>query len=397
MAEPGEARRPSLQDNPAPKPEANKHTVPPSVASRRPDLSIPPPSYRLRDNFYFLGAADLRYRTLTRNSESVPGTNGSYVAAMRFTGEYIRANPVTGDERGGIRLQLLAEPGRPGGTALNRVRPSEAYAFYRFLFPGVSATLRGGQFVLPFGLIAVYDTPLQPIQPLYEKALGLRVDTGLMLEGDYGPYHYAGSITTGAGPNRSDPDSNKVIAFRLSRQLATRIGLFQVGGSLLTGRLPKTGFETELLPSGTVIPQLVAVSTLANSPGIERAIEYVNKTRFAGDGEYRRGNLSARGEIIFGGDDDERANTQDPVWGYFAEGNYRVRPRLTLVGVTRRWNFPARPQKATMLGGGANFTLGGGVLLRALYEFERLVPPPGTERDSPTIIRRLTLQTRLTF
>jgi hypothetical protein len=353
--------------------------MPPSTATRRPDLFAPIPVYPRKNNYYFAGAADLRYRTRTTNEDNSE-TIGSYIASTRFTGDYVRANPLTGDERGGARLQLLLESD-DRGTRLNKLRISEVYAYYRFLFPGVSASLRGGQFVLPFGLAAVYDTPLQPIQPLYEKSVGLRVDTGVMLEGDYGPYHYAGSITTGAGPNRSDPDSRSVLCFRLERTFETRrLGQFQVAGSMLTGRLPVTDFDTELPASG-----------------YSTASSFVDKTRFAADGQYFYGPVVARGEIVFGGDGEEA------VWGYFAEGNYHFpRTRATAVAFVRRWNFPMREQNVSTLGAGFNYDLGGGFTIRSLFEFERDVPPPGAAGEpqsgpNPRIVKRLTIQTRLNF
>lgn len=346
-----------------------KPTMPPSTASRRPDLFAPIPYYEKRDNFFFAGAADVRYRnrTISQQNETI----GSYIAATRFTADYIRGNPFTGDERGGARVQFVLEDDSRG-TSLNRLRASELYVFYRFLFPGVSANVRVGQFVLPFGLLAVYDTPLQPIQPLYEKSLGLRVDTGVMLEGDYGLYHYATALTTGAGPNRRDRDNNLVITFRLDRSFTTRFGKVQIGGSLLTGNGPMTNFDTELSPSG-----------------FASASATVKKTRFAADGQYFFRGITARGEVVFGADD------QQSVWGYFVEGDVPIRGRLSAVAFSRLWTFPTKPEKTNTLGAGFNFAIANGIVLRSLFEYERNVPDnAGT---SPVVIRRLTLQTRLNF
>jgi hypothetical protein len=340
-------------------------------------LYAPLPFYTRRDNFFFQGSADLRYRTLTTSGN--PETIGTYVPAVRFTAEYIRANPTTGDERGGGRIQFLWESDERG-TRLNRLRLSEAYGFYRFLFPGVSATVRAGQFVLPFGLIAVYDTPLQPIQPLYERALGLRLDVGVMLEGDYGPYHYAASLTRGTGPNRQDEDSSGVLTFRLSRVIFAQIGKWrfgelQVGGSLLSGRLPVTDFSTELPPSGFT--------------GANTADAYIKKTRFAADAIYTYGPFLGRGEIIFGSDDDE------PVWGYFTEGNYTFIPRWTAVAYGRRWNFPQKPERAQTFGIGLNYNPAKDWVIRSLFEYEEQIPA-GTDINR-SVIRRFTIQTRVNF
>jgi hypothetical protein len=347
----------------APRNSSSKVRIP-STATRRADHQSPDLIYRRQNNYFFQGATDLRYRSAFGSE-----TNGTYIAATRFTGDYVRANPTTGDEQGGARVQLLYETDNRG-TATDRLRASEVYGYYRFRFPGVTANVRVGQFVLPFGLIAVYDTPLQPIQPLYEKSLGLRVDAGTMLEGEYGPYHYAGAITTGSGPNRRDINNGRLYTFRLERTVETKIGRIQIGGSLLTGKGPVTNFDTELPASGT-----------------SGAREFVRMTRFAGDGQYFLGPWTARGEIVFG------ANDENPVWGYFAEGDYRVLPNVELVAYIKRWDFPIKPQQTSSLGFGANFTVARGLIVRALYEFERDVPIG----NDPFATRRFTIQTRLNF
>ncbi len=356
----------------APRPEPapiSPALAPPSEELRSDSALFPtPPRFTRRDNFDFKGAVDLRYRN--GNIE----TRGAYVNAARFTGTYVRANGETGDERGGALLQTLLETDK-SGVVIRRLRLSEAFVYYRFRLPGVSARIRAGQFVLPFGLAFVYDTPLQPIQPLYDKSIGLRVDTGVMLEGEYGAYRYAGSITNGNGPNRRDFDNQKVVSFRLSRNVDTLVGRFTLGGSLLSGRLPVTNFDSELPASGT-----------------SGARDFIAKSRFAADAQYTRGPLTLRGEIVAGADE------SDTVYGYFAEGNYALDQRLSVVAFRKSWNFPVKPQASTVTGVGANYRIGNGVFLRALYEYERNVPqglPNGN--GTPFIIKRLTLQTRLNF
>lgn len=354
---------------PAPRGTFQPTRPPASTASRDPDLIGPKPFYRDPATWLFGGALDWRYRNGSND------TRGGYIASGRYTLDYIRANPKDGDERGGARLQVVSESEGPRGTALNRLHASEAYVFYRFLLPGVDATVRAGQFVVPFGLAAVYDTPLQPIQPLYEKSLGLRIDTGAMLEGRYGPYRYYVAATTGSGPNRSDFDGNKVVMMRLESTFRTQAesGRLQLGGSLLTGRGPVTTFDTQLPASG-----------------ISSARDFIDKTRMAADAIYRLEKLEARGEVVFG------ADGQNPVWGYFGEANLAVARKTTAVGMLKSWKFGDKPQSATALGLGANYELSKGLTLRALYEYERDVPSK-TAGGKPTIEQRFTLQTRLNF
>lgn len=331
-------------------------------------------TFRGKDNFGFRLEGDLRYRSVTGQGER----SGTYVSAGRLTGDWVRANPANRDERGGVRVQLLLETDQRG-TGIESLRLSEAYGYYTFLSGGVSARARVGQFVLPFGLLAVYPTPLQPVQTLYEKALGLRVDTGVMLEGRYGDFRYAGSVTAGTGPNRVEFDRSTLLAFRLSRSVVLpKIGLTEIGGSLLSGDLPETNFATLLPPSGTV----------ETRTGIK-------STRFAADAQLFRDPWTVRGELIFGG------NQNNPVYGYFVEGDYRFTKSVSAVAYSRRWDFADKPSRATSIGIGAQYIPPIAIndrfylTFRTLFEYERNVPVTG--QGSAQVYRRLTLQTYLSY
>ncbi|MBC8138669.1 MAG: hypothetical protein H8F28_22545 [Fibrella sp.] len=372
---------PTPSDSPVPIPK-----VPSQETSSEPVSTSPVPftstlypgstvrMFRGKDNFGFRFEGDLRYRSVTGLGEQ----SGTYVSAGRLTTDWVRANPLNRDERGGVRVQMLLETDQRG-TVIEKLRLSEAYGYYTFLSGGVSARARVGQFVIPFGLLAVYDTPLQPIQTLYEKALGLRVDTGVMLEGRYGDFRYAGSITAGTGPNRVEFDDNAVFAFRLARAVTLpKIGPAEIGGSLLSGKLPRTNSNTLLYPSGTVETQSV-----------------VKATRFAADAQLFRDPWIFRGEIVFGGNDNE------PVYGYFAEANYRIKRDLSAVAYSRRWDFVNKPSRATSIGIGGQYIppirIGNQFqwTIRTLFEFERNVPETG--QGSTQVYRRLTIQSFLQY
>jgi hypothetical protein len=155
-----------------------------------------------------------------------------------------------------------------------------------------------------------------------------------MLEGRYGDFRYAGSITAGTGPNRIEFDDNAVFAFRLARSVTLpKIGPAEIGGSLLSGKLPRTNSNTLLYPSGTVETQSV-----------------IKTTRFAVDGQLFRDPWTFRGEIVFGGNDNE------PVYGYFAEANYRIQRDLSAVVYSRRWDFENDPSRATSIGVGGQYS-----------------------------------------
>lgn len=299
-------------------------------------------------------------------------TNGTYIAATRLTVDYVHANPITMEEKDGARVQVVYEDNTTQGISSHALRFGELYGFDRFRFPGVTANVEVGQFVIPFGLAAAYDSSMLPIHSLYDKSLGLRIDVGTMLEGEYGLYHYAGSVTDGSGPNRRDFNNGRITSFRLERTLVTDLGKFEIGGSLLSGRGPVTDFSTELPPSGT-----------------SSARQFVDITRFGGDAQYWLGRLIARGEVIAGADNEQS------VWGYFAEADYNVFGRVQAVLYNRTWNFPIKPEQYSSSGIGANYLLGRGLVLRGLYEYERDSPlPAGT---LPIVIRRFTIQTNIGF
>jgi len=337
---------------------------PVSTATRRPDLFAPLPVYPNGRTFLVEGMLDLRSRPMGRAGR------GLFAPAARLTSELIYADPSSGSEQGGFRVQFLAEPRSSMSDTPDTARLSEAYAFYKLLFPGALATVRAGQFVLPFGLAAVYGTSLQPFNVLAEKSVGLRVDNGVMVEGDYGPFHYAGSLTTGGGPNHIGRGG--ILAARLERHFLTQSGRIQIGGSMLTGRLPDTTPASLLPPSGTTS---IGIST-------------VRKTRFSADVQYGVANVTARGELVFGADDHQ------PVFGYFGDGRLAFSPTAQAVVVVKRWDYAERPESTHVAGFGVDLAVGRGLVVRTLIERETNNGPAGGSR---LIDRRLTVQTQVRF
>jgi len=336
---------------------------PESTATRRPDLFRPVPVYPRSRTVLAEAVLDVRSRPIGESPRAL------LVPAGRLTLDGIVANPRDGDERGGFRIQWVGDPSSPRADRPDHVRLSEAYAFYKLLFLGASATIRAGQFVLPFGLAAVYDTTLQPFETLAGKSVGLRVDSGAMVEGDYGPFHYAGALTSGRGPNHVDDDGRPVLSARLERHFLTQSGRIQIGGSMLSGRLPETTPVTFLPVSGI-------------APGTPR----IDKTRFSADVQYAVGQLVARGEIVFGADVDR------PVFGYFGEARWNVAPRVQGVAGVKRWDYRVRPESSHVAAVGVDFVASPGLIVRALFERER---SDGPVAGDPVFDHRLTVQTRI--
>ena len=105
---------------------------------------------------------------------------------------------------GKVLVQIIGEtsPNAHGGRD---AQIGEAYIQYRLplgLDSGDAASLKVGQFQVPFGLLATYDPHLRLMQPLYSQALGIRLDSGATVSGSfYGQLTYDFTITGGGGPN----------------------------------------------------------------------------------------------------------------------------------------------------------------------------------------------------
>lgn len=71
--------------------------------------------------------------------------------------------------------------------------------------------IRIGQAAIPFGLLADYDTHTQIVQTTYSRTLGLRIDPGIGLQGQFGKTNYALWVSNGNGPYVLDNNKNKVV------------------------------------------------------------------------------------------------------------------------------------------------------------------------------------------
>ncbi len=337
-------------------PPATKREEPslafPATSTRHPDLFSPTPYFKRK--FTLLTDLSLDFRA-TNGHFPLPG---EALQGARFTVDGIIANPKSGNEQGGIRVQVVRE----SMPSTDRVTTSELYGYYRFELPGASATARAGQFVLPFGLAAVYDTSMHPFTSLYAESVGIRLDRGAMIEGEFGPFHYAGSITTGTGPNADHAYTKTVLAARLDRHFLTQSGRIQIGGSMLTGRLPDNGpFAQNYLSGSTEVGPTVV------------------KSRFAADAQYFVGKYAARGEVVFGADEDA------PVWGFYVDGRMGISAREGLYAAVKRWDYRNQPLSKFESALGYERTAGRHLTFRALFILSRVDPLDGPNR---TLITR---------
>lgn len=355
--------------SPPPPERPNYFALYPPPASKReePSLAFPATSTRHPDLFAPTPLFKRRFNVLTDLSLDFRATNGHFPAPIdalngaRFTIDGIVANPKSGNEQGGIRLQAVRE----SVLSNTRMVASELYGYYRFELPGVSATARAGQFVLPFGLAAVYDTSMHPFTSLYNDSVGIRIDRGAMIEGEFGPFHYAGSITTGTGPNADHAYTKTVLAARLDRHFLTQSGRIQIGGSMLTGRLPDNGPFSNAHLSGTTEMGPTVV-----------------KSRFAADAQYFVGKYAARGEVVFGADEEA------PVWGFYMDGRMGISAREGIYAAVKRWDYRDQPLSKFESAIGYERTAGKHLTFRAISILSRVDPLNGPDR---TVVTRSTV------
>ena len=112
----------------------------------------------------------------------------------------------------------------------------QAYA----MFPlGISLpTIKVGQAVVPFGLLADYDVHTQIIQTTYAGSIGLRLDPGIGILGALGQLEYSVWLSNGNGPDRMDNDRGKIMTARVAPRFLLGDAEMIVGVSGLAGSLP---------------------------------------------------------------------------------------------------------------------------------------------------------------
>lgn len=98
--------------------------------------------------------------------------------------------------------------------------------------------LRFGQAVIPFGLLADYDTHAQIVQTQYARTLGLRLDPGIGIQGDLHKTAYALWVSNGTGPYLMDNNRNKVVTARIAPKFLLGNAEMTWGLSGLAGVLP---------------------------------------------------------------------------------------------------------------------------------------------------------------
>lgn len=320
-------------------------------------------------NVELRGSIDVRYRNADSGRK-----HGAYLNAAEL--DFNREFRENRQYKGSLVLQLISEQ-PPDVAQSSGVQLGQVYAQYRLpIQTDTSSTVyfRAGQFQLPFGLLATYDPHRLIQQPLYAQSLGVRTDWGIGVSGRfYGYLNYDFAITTGNGPDHVQFSPRRVFTFRLGRTFVTRNGLVNVGGSMLSGRLPDTSLDAE---------NLFAVELPASGRvTLGRGVGPIDKTRIAVDGTYIFKGTTARGEAISGADHDHR------VFGYYGEAEYRFSRRAATITSYSFWKYPIGNSTASRAAAGISYAPQQNTTLRVLYEYLRDVPTNihGTVRHRFTV------------
>jgi hypothetical protein len=284
-------------------------------------LSLPPLTARCgyAENLTLSGGVDGRYV-----GESRDGAEDGF----ELHGLFLNLRKVWSDEMGDRWIGVAQVD---FDDNFQRIRPYQVYLQYKG--PLGKWNLRGGHYLLPFGLLATHDTERLILQGIEEISLGIRKDTGVMVLGHVGAWDYAVSITDGLGDLRLfDSRANPVFTGRLAYVRND----WQVGFSSLIGQV--------LL-----------------EPGSGTGEETVRERRFALDATKPVGRLTLRLEGI-AGTDAGRA-----VGGGNALVDYALTSRLEVNAQYAYWQSTTNRHLAGL---GLTYQLRRGVFLRVADTYE---------------------------
>ena len=212
-----------------------------------------------------------------------------------------------------------------------RIQPYQLYLQYKG--PLGKWNVRAGHFLLPFGLLATYDTERLLLQGLEELSLGIRHDTGAQVFGRFGAWDYSVAVTDGLGTERLfDRRVNPVLTARTAYVRDD----WQLGVSTLVGRVLIN--EHEFGEEGIVAERRLALD--------------LTKTISA---------WTLRGEAVVGTDD------EDAVGGAVALVDYAITPKLEL---NSRYSWWHKEGDRQFLGLGFSYQVSPGLFLRVADNYE---------------------------
>jgi len=220
-------------------------------------------------------------------------------------------------------------------------------------------TIRIGQAVIPFGLMADYDIHSQIVQTSFARSLGLRLDPGIGILGSLGPADYWLWVSNGNGPYVMDNDVDKVITTRIAPTFLLGDAEVTAGLSGLFGSLPHWSLDS--------------LSAMVSGPR-----DYAAKYRLGLDNTTDWGPLTLRLEGIIGKD----STLSHPlVFGYYGEARYSFAYWIQALGKYDGWHTEAG--SARNLGAGVNLRLPdvSMVEFQVLYQIDFLNTGAHDEQD----------------
>lgn len=188
--------------------------------------------------------------------------------AFKIEGSFLNLRKVWSDEQGD---RWIAVGQADFDDNFRDIRPYQVYLQYKG--PLGKWNLRGGHFLLPFGLLATYDTERLLLQGLERTSLGSRKDTGLQGFGHVGDWDYSVAVTEGIGDRRfSDVDHTPLATGRLAY-----VGEdWHLGFSLLAGRvLIDPRFKAG---EGVVSERRIALDAMKSSGPLTVRVEAIGGT-----------------------------------------------------------------------------------------------------------------------
>ncbi len=209
-------------------------------------------------------------------------------------------------------VQLAAGSSMPGWTRAFHFGEAYALVPVGFRWP----TVRIGQAVIPFGLMADYDIHSQIVQTSFARVLGLRLDPGAGVLGSLGPADYWLWVSNGNGPFVMDNDGNKVMTTRIAPTFLLGNAEVTAGLSGLVGSLPYWSLDS--------------LKTMTAGPR-----DYAMKYRLGLDNTTDWGPLTIRLEGVAGKDS---TMSGPPVYGYYAEVRYSFAYWLQALGKYDGWH-----------------------------------------------------------
>lgn len=216
------------------------------------------------------------------------------------------------------------------------IAPYQVYLQYKG--PLGKWNVRAGHYLLPFGLLATYDTERLILQGIEDASLGIRKDTGVQFLGHSGAWDYAVSLSGGLSDIRfADSRANPVLTARLAYVKDD----WQVGFSTLIGR-PWARFEP-----------LVGEE--------ETSARFTQERRFALDATKSFGPVTLRAEAG-GGLEIGRG-----VWGGVVLADYALLPKLDL---NTRYAYWHRDGDSQSVGLGLSYNVWRGLFLRIADNYE---------------------------